>query len=157
MSDSRLSSSSVLNSNFVAPYGRLRNRTSAWCARGGDTNPYFQVDLGYADEIKGVATQGQEADYWFVRKFTLSFSLDGSAWLNYTENGLGTKVFDGTTHPLLVKPSPIEPSVIARYVRINPVQWYQKPCLRMELYRCSLRNGNILLQRFTDVKINLCF
>lgn len=58
----------------------------------GDTNPYFQVDLGYADEIKGVATQGQEADYWFVRKFTLSFSLDGSAWFNYTENGLGTKV-----------------------------------------------------------------
>lgn len=58
----------------------------------GDANPYFQVDLGYADEIKGVATQGQEADYWFVRKFTLSFSLDGSEWFNYTANGLGTKV-----------------------------------------------------------------
>jgi len=58
----------------------------------GDPNPYFQVDLGYVDEIKGVATQGQEADYWFVRKFTLSFSLDGSVWFNYTENGLGTKV-----------------------------------------------------------------
>lgn len=58
----------------------------------GDANPYFQVDLGYADEIKGVATQGQEANYWFVRKFTLSYSLDGSVWFNYTENGLGTKV-----------------------------------------------------------------
>ena len=44
------------------------------------------------DEIEGVATQGQEANYWFVRKFTLSFSLDGAAWFNYTENGLGTKV-----------------------------------------------------------------
>ena len=39
-----------------------------------------------------MATQGQEANYWFVRKFTLSFSLDGAAWFNYTENGLGTKV-----------------------------------------------------------------
>lgn len=57
-----------------------------------DTNPYIQIDLGYADEIEGVATQGQEANYWFVRKFTLSFSLDGTAWFNYTENGLGTKV-----------------------------------------------------------------
>ena len=58
----------------------------------GDANPYIQVDLGYADEIKGVATQGQEANYWFVRKFTLSYSLDGTVWFNYTGNGLGTKV-----------------------------------------------------------------
>ena len=34
ISDSRVSSSSVLNGKFLAPYGRLRNRTSAWCARG---------------------------------------------------------------------------------------------------------------------------
>ena len=33
MSDLRLSSSSVLSGNFVASYGRLRNRTSAWCAK----------------------------------------------------------------------------------------------------------------------------
>lgn len=50
------------------------------------------MDLGYADEIKGVATQGQEANYWFVRSFTLSFSRDGATWYDYTENGLGTKV-----------------------------------------------------------------
>ena len=59
------------------------------------------------------------------------------------------QVFDGTSHPLLVKPNPVYPSVTARYVRINPVQWYQKPCLRMELYRCSLRNGKVLLRLFT--------
>lgn len=39
-----------------------------------------------------MATQGHEANYWFVRTFTLSFSLDGITWFNYTENGLGTKV-----------------------------------------------------------------
>ena len=50
-------------------------------------------------------------------------------------------MFSGPSHPLLVKPNTIDPSVMARYVRINPVQWYGKPCLRMELYRCSLRNG----------------
>ena len=38
ISDSRLSSSSVLNGKFLAPYGRLRNRTSAWCARGYEQN-----------------------------------------------------------------------------------------------------------------------
>ncbi|KAJ7371466.1 hypothetical protein OS493_025365 [Desmophyllum pertusum] len=116
LSDPRLSSSSALSGNYMAPYGRLRNRTSAWCAKGDDTSPYFQVDLGYADEIKGVATQGQEANYWFVRSFTLSFSRDGATWYDYTENGLGTKVFQGTSHPLLVKPSVIDPSVTARYV-----------------------------------------
>ena len=57
-----------------------------------DDDPYFQIDLGYADEIRGMATQGHEANYWFVRTFTLSFSLDGITWFNYTENGLGTKV-----------------------------------------------------------------
>lgn len=66
----------------------------------GDTNPFFQVDLGYADEIKGVATQGQEANYWLVRKFTLSFSLDGATWFNYTANGLGTKVRKKEKKPL---------------------------------------------------------
>ena len=57
-----------------------------------DDDPYFQIDLGYVDEIRGLATQGHEAKYWFVRTFTLSFSLDGITWFNYTENGLGTKV-----------------------------------------------------------------
>ena len=57
-----------------------------------DDDTYFQIDLGYVDEIRGLATQGHEAKYWFVRTFTLSFSLDGITWFNYSENGLGTKV-----------------------------------------------------------------
>ena len=57
-----------------------------------DDDPYFQIDLGYVDEIRGLATQGHEVKYWFVRTFTLSFSLDGITWFNYTENGQGTKV-----------------------------------------------------------------
>ncbi|XP_022777876.1 neuropilin-1-like, partial [Stylophora pistillata] len=140
LSDSQLYSSSALGESYTASYGRLRNRTSAWCPNGDDADPYFQVDLGYTDEIKGVAIQGQETKYWLVRKFTLSFSVDGTTWFNYTENGLGTKVFSGSSHPLLVKPNTIAPSVTARSVQINPVQWYGKPCLRVELYRCSLRN-----------------
>ena len=51
------------------------------------------------------------------------------------------QVFRGRSHPLLVKPNTIEPSVTTRFLRINPVQWYGKPCLRVEMYRCSLRNG----------------
>ena len=33
MDDSHLSSTSMLSSNYATPYGRLRNRTSAWCPR----------------------------------------------------------------------------------------------------------------------------
>lgn len=60
-----------------------------------DKNPYFKVDLGYPDEIKGVATQGkdiQDGKYWFVRSFAMSFSLDGKTWFNYTGDGSRTKV-----------------------------------------------------------------
>ena len=60
-----------------------------------DKNPYFEVDLGYPDEIKGVATQGkdiQDRKYWFVRSFAMSFSLDGKTWFNYTGDGSRTKV-----------------------------------------------------------------
>lgn len=52
----------------------------------------MQVDLGYTDEIKGVATQGIEFKKWFVRTFLVSFSQDGITWLNYNEDGVGTKV-----------------------------------------------------------------
>ena len=60
-----------------------------------DKNPYFEVDLGYPDEIKGVATQGkgiQDGKYWFVRSFAMSFSLNGKTWFNYTGDGPRTKV-----------------------------------------------------------------
>lgn len=71
---------------------RVINNMQTPLSFSDNAKPYFQVDLGYADEIKGVAIQGQETKYWLVRKFTLSFSMDGSTWFNYTENGLGTKV-----------------------------------------------------------------
>lgn len=79
------------------------------------------------------------SDMWLSAR--VNYALSYNLWTTF-------QVFDGTSHPLLVRPTPVDPSVTARYVRINPVQWYKKQCLRMELYRCSLRNGKVLLHLF---------
>ena len=81
-------------------------------------------------------------DEW-VERFAIDYSSDGKAWTRYgARKGHGI-VFDGnedaTVAVQLRLPVPLE----ARYIRIAPQAWHDRPALRVELYTL----GKVLTQR----------
>ncbi|XP_044162875.1 uncharacterized protein LOC122947546 [Acropora millepora] len=110
---------------------RLNNNNCAWCAPRGN-GQYLQVDLRHDVKITGIATQGFEAlsDY-YVRRYKVSHSRDGYTWSTFTEVMRGNH--DGRSVVRHNFSSPI----YARYIRVRPVTYRYRICMRMELYGCS--------------------
>lgn len=59
--------------------------TYAWCAKYNDIAPVIEVDMGEITPVRAVATKTGFGG--IVTSFKLAFSLNGSTWTNYTENG----------------------------------------------------------------------
>jgi hypothetical protein len=58
-----------------------------WASRTLDSQDYLQIDLGEERIVCGVATQGNRNNYEWVTQYKLRFSMDGSDWDTYKENG----------------------------------------------------------------------
>ena len=56
-----------------------------WAPLTEDPNPVIEVNMGEITPIQAVATKGDQDNY--VTSFKLEFSLDGSTWTYYQENG----------------------------------------------------------------------
>jgi len=57
-----------------------------WTAGGtppGHINQYIQVDLESTKVITMVATQGRQDSAQWVTKYAISYSQDGSHWIDY--------------------------------------------------------------------------
>lgn len=65
-------------------------QSEAWRAGEDTTEQYLQIDLGERHNISHVATQGRhgsEGSCW-VTQYNLSYSVNGSAWIMYTEHNV---------------------------------------------------------------------
>ena len=81
----RLSASSS-RVGFEPDNARLHG-TRAWSpSNDGNPNDFLQVDLQYEFFICAIATQGFFISYW-TTKYRLLFSVNGTDWLTYKENG----------------------------------------------------------------------
>ncbi|XP_074639737.1 uncharacterized protein LOC141897951 isoform X4 [Acropora palmata] len=109
---------------------RLNKNNCAWCAPLGK-GQYLQVDLRRDVEITGIATQGLEAlsDY-YVRRYKVSHSRNGHTWSTFP-------VMRGNHDGRSVASHAFIPPVYARYIRVYPVAYRYRICMRMELYGCS--------------------
>ena len=92
ISDSAMSASTIYSSAYAAHLGRLNlvarsGKAGAWCARKNDANQWLQFDLGTTTTVTKVATQGRQDDSQWVTSYTLSYSLAGSFWVQYTVRG----------------------------------------------------------------------
>ncbi|XP_044162876.1 EGF-like repeat and discoidin I-like domain-containing protein 3 [Acropora millepora] len=107
---------------------RLNKNNCAWCAPHGN-GQYLQVDLRRDVKITGIATQGFEAlsDY-YVKRYKVSHSRDGYTWSTFPEWMRGNH--DGRSVVRHNFSSPI----YARYIRVYPVAYRYRICMRMELY-----------------------
>ena len=79
-----MSASTYYNHHLAPWHGRLNHRWS-WSARHRNSRQWLQFNFVEPMKIKGVATQGrQDANQW-VKRYTLSYSMDGMRFRNYRE------------------------------------------------------------------------
>ena len=99
---SAMTASTIHSSAFLANLGRLNlvarsGKAGAWCAKTSNNKEWLQIDLGNPTTVTKVATQGrQDADQW-PTSYSISYSLTGSYWVQYTVRG---KIKVITLHPL---------------------------------------------------------
>ena len=90
--DSAMTASTIHSSTFSANLGRLNlvarsGKNGAWCAKTSNNKEWLQIDLGNPTTVTKVATQGrQNADQWLT-SYSISYSLTGSYWVQYTVRG----------------------------------------------------------------------
>ncbi|XP_034546674.1 coagulation factor VIII isoform X2 [Notolabrus celidotus] len=119
---------------------------NAWMGR--NSNSWLQVDLQRPTLLHGVQTQGVRAKLWdyFIRVFSISYSLDQETWSTYRGNKTKQKHrFPGNIDSSSVKTNPIIPPIVARYVRIHPLDFKHRPALRLELLGCDLNSCSLPL------------
>lgn len=138
-----MSASSSWNKNLGPENARLNlvatgGKTGAWSAEINDRNQFLQVDFSRNVKITKFQTQGrQDADQW-VKKYTLSYSVDGSsAFQIHQENGVN-KVFNGNNDRNSIVTHVLVQPITARYVQIKPTEWHGHISMRAEFRGCVL-------------------
>ena len=72
-----------------APYNaRLNLNLAGWTTSGAEKDSgWLQVDLGVANSICAIATQGSATAIEWTKKYSLSLSRDGITWNFYRDSG----------------------------------------------------------------------
>jgi len=83
--------------------------------------------------IYKVATQGRQDLNQWVTRYRIYYSQDGRRWVAYKKNSRVVS-FRGNRDRNTVQQHVFRPTIIARYVRINPTGWYRHISLRAEFY-----------------------
>ncbi|XP_031564428.1 lactadherin-like [Actinia tenebrosa] len=115
---------------------------SSWCWSSSllKAGEYLQVFLDGEFNVDGVATQGRPPktlDLQWVKSYTISYSLNGTDWMEYEEDGTSTpKIFEANSDGTTIVKHKLTPFK-AKFVRIVVQTWHTHISLRMELYGCK--------------------
>lgn len=87
--DSQITASSEVSSDYVAHQARLNVQAgqTCWAAGANDVNQWLQVDFLKNVTLSKVATQSRHNHPQWVKSYLLSYSIDGSAFINYKQCG----------------------------------------------------------------------
>ncbi|KAM3607792.1 uncharacterized protein V6R79_014032 [Siganus canaliculatus] len=127
---------------------RLNNqgKYNAWSTE--QNSSWIQVDFERPVVISQVATQGAKQMFvsQYVVKYFISYSTDRRKWTFYKGDSADLrKVFTGNQDAHGTKHNTFFPPVIGRFIRLHPINWYNKATLRMEFYGCELDGCSVPL------------
>uniref|UniRef100_A0A8C5MB40 Contactin associated protein 2 n=1 Tax=Leptobrachium leishanense TaxID=445787 RepID=A0A8C5MB40_9ANUR len=156
-------SSSMMYSSYAPGYAKLNKREGAggWSPLDSDHYQWLQVDFGNRKQIRSIATQGRYSSSDWVSQYRMLYSDTGRNWKPYHQDG-NIWAFPGNVNSDTVVRHDLQHPVIARYVRIVPLDWNGEGQigLRIELYGCSYWadvinfDGNVgLSYRFKNKKM----
>ncbi|KAM8875331.1 contactin-associated protein-like 4 isoform 2-T2 [Spinachia spinachia] len=132
-------SSSQLTSSHGPVFAKVNRREGAggWSPLVSDRYQWFEVDLGRRTRITAVATQGRYGSSDWLTTYLLMFSDTGHNWRQHRqEDSLGA--FPGNSNADSVVKYKLKQPVIARYLRLIPLDWNPsgRIGLRLEIYGC---------------------
>uniref|UniRef100_A0A6Q2WQP0 Contactin associated protein 2 n=1 Tax=Esox lucius TaxID=8010 RepID=A0A6Q2WQP0_ESOLU len=140
LSHAAFTSSSVYSGGYGAGYAKLNRRGGAggWSPVDADRYQWLQVDLGTRKQVTSIATQGRYSSSDWTTQYRLLYSDTGRNWRPYLQDG-NIWAFSGNSNSESVVRHDLQHAVIARYVRIIPLEWSQEGRigLRVEIYGCS--------------------
>ncbi|KAL7669589.1 hypothetical protein ACOME3_010236 [Neoechinorhynchus agilis] len=127
---------------------------SQWCCRSQNLTtikkkPSFaqnqtcsiSIDMLQPWKISAISSRGKgDNTDEYVRSYRLAFSNDTSNWYFYTDRSDSiVKVFDGNYDSETERVHYLLYTVVARYVRIYPLNWNLGPSMRIGVYGCPPR------------------
>ncbi|XP_075817870.1 discoidin, CUB and LCCL domain-containing protein 2 isoform X3 [Microtus pennsylvanicus] len=148
IADAQITASSVLEwtdhmgqeHSWKPEKARLRKPGPPWAAFATDEHQWLQIDLNKEKKVTGIVTTGStmvEHNY-YVSAYRVLYSDDGQKWTVYREPGVEQdKIFQGNKDYDKDVRNNFLPPIIARFIRVNPVQWQQKIALKVELLGCQ--------------------
>uniref|UniRef100_A0A8C7BTN7 Coagulation factor V n=1 Tax=Neovison vison TaxID=452646 RepID=A0A8C7BTN7_NEOVI len=106
-----------------------------------DAKPWIQVDMQREVVLTGIQTQGakQYLKSYYTMQFSVAYSSDRTNWQIFKGNST-RNYFDGNSDASTIKENRFDPPIVARYIRISPTRFYNRPALRLELLGCEV-NG----------------
>ncbi|XP_041861798.1 contactin-associated protein-like 4 isoform X2 [Melanotaenia boesemani] len=132
-------SSSQLSNSHGPVFAKVNRREGAggWSPLFSDKYQWLEVDLGRRTQITAVATQGRYGSSDWLTAYLLMFSDTGHNWRQHRqEDSLGA--YPGNSNADTVVKYKLEQPVIARYLRLIPLDWNPtgRIGLRLEIYGC---------------------
>ncbi|XP_047444283.1 contactin-associated protein-like 4 [Mugil cephalus] len=132
-------SSSQLSSSHGPVFAKVNRREGAggWSPLVSDRYQWLEVDLGRRTRITAVATQGRYGSSDWLTAYLLMFSDTGHNWRQHRqEDSLGA--FPGNSNADTVVQYKLEQPVVARFLRLIPLDWNPtgRIGLRLEIYGC---------------------
>ncbi|XP_044179085.1 uncharacterized protein LOC114946811 isoform X1 [Acropora millepora] len=146
--DNDIIASSSFNDSSRASQARLHltsdNSTAgAWCAAQNKVGEYIQIDLGVVRQIQHLALQGRPESSDFVKTLYLRYGNNGLDFNNYGENAtVKYKTLTGNSNSRTISNIVLPESINARFIRIYPVTWSSRICLRTEVYGCAAQGSS---------------
>eukprot|EP00057_Strongylocentrotus_purpuratus_P014292 XP_011668766.1 PREDICTED: uncharacterized protein LOC590339 [Strongylocentrotus purpuratus] len=140
ITDAQITASSCYEENYCPDRARLNQlrdgvKSGAWSARTLNQDQFIQADLRQLHEVSGVMTQGRNVQYsQWVTSFRVLYSIDGLTW-TAVQNAImaGSEVFTGNTDMETVVTNDFSPTVVARFIRIQPLTWRRHISMRFEI------------------------
>ncbi|XP_053515284.1 coagulation factor V isoform X2 [Artibeus jamaicensis] len=108
-----------------------------------DSKPWIQVDMQREVLFTGIQSQGAKhyLKSYYTTEFRVAYSSDQTNWQIFKGNSTrNVMYFDGNSDASSVKENRFDPPIVARYLRVYPTRFYNKPALRLELQGCEI-NG----------------
>ncbi|XP_075450182.1 discoidin, CUB and LCCL domain-containing protein 2 isoform X2 [Ascaphus truei] len=150
--DTQITASSILewtdftgqNNVWKSEKARLKKQGPPWAASFSDDNQWLQIDLNKVKKISGIITTGSTIVKYnfYVSAYKILYSDDGSKWTAYREPHTDQdKVFQGNSDYDQAVRNNFIPPIMARFVKINPLQWHQKIAMKVELLGCHFNIG----------------
>ncbi|KAI1905287.1 hypothetical protein AGOR_G00014550 [Albula goreensis] len=153
-------SSSQLSSTHSPGFAKLNRRDGAggWSPLHSDKYQWLEIDLGERTEVTAIATQGRYGSSDWVTSYLLMFSDTGRNWKQYRQED-SIWAFPGNTNADSVVQYKLQQPVIARFLRVLPLDWNSngRVGMRLEVYGClyksdvaSFDGSSSLLYRFSQ-------